>query len=83
MSSTPPFDPSIHHRRSIRLKDYDYSQAGAYFVTINTYDHQHIFGEVGPDGVTLNEFGMIVAECWEEIPAHFRVGRVGFIRHHA
>ena len=67
----PPFDPSVHHRRSIRLKDYDYSQAGAYFVTINTYELQHIFGEVGPDGVTLNELGMIVAECWEEIPAHY------------
>ena len=65
------FDPSIHHRRSIRLKEYDYTQAGAYFVTINTHEHQHILGEVGPDGVTLNEFGMIVAECWEEIPAHY------------
>jgi hypothetical protein len=29
------FDPQKHHRRSIRLKDYDYSQAGAYYVTIN------------------------------------------------
>lgn len=28
------YDPDIHHRRSIRLRGYDYTQAGAYFVTI-------------------------------------------------
>ncbi|MFM7909799.1 MAG: transposase, partial [Microcystis sp.] len=31
------FDPEKHHRRSIRLRNYDYSQPGAYFVTICTY----------------------------------------------
>ncbi|MCR4417999.1 MAG: transposase, partial [Ignavibacteria bacterium] len=37
------YDPSKHHRRSIRLKGYDYSQAGAYFVTICTHNRQCLF----------------------------------------
>lgn len=41
-----PYNPQIHHRRSIRLKGYDYSQAGFYFVTICTQDRQHLFGEI-------------------------------------
>lgn len=40
------YQPDIHHRRSIRLKGYDYSQAGAYFVTICTYDRECLFGEI-------------------------------------
>ena len=40
------FDPKIHHRRSIRLKGYDYTQAGAYFVTICAYQREHIFGKI-------------------------------------
>ena len=40
------FDPEIHHRRSIRLKGYDYTQPGAYFVTICAFHHDEIFGEV-------------------------------------
>lgn len=35
------------NRRSIRLKGYDYSQAGAYFITIVAQDRMHLFGEVG------------------------------------
>ena len=41
------FDPKIHHRRSIRLKGYDYSQPGAYFVTIVTRQRECLFGECG------------------------------------
>ena len=40
------YDPERHHRRSIRLKDYDYSQAGAYFVTICAQGRQCLFGEI-------------------------------------
>jgi putative transposase len=42
-----PYNPQIHHRRSIRLKGYDYSQAGAYFITICTQNHACLFGFVG------------------------------------
>lgn len=65
------FDSNIHHRRSIRLKGYDYSQAGAYFVTIVAWQREMLFGEIvngeTPQGghVMLNEFGKIVQDEWE------------------
>ena len=40
------FNPDIHHRRSIRLKDYDYCQAGAYFVTVCTRERECLLGEI-------------------------------------
>jgi hypothetical protein len=40
------FDPQKHHRRSIRLKGYDYSSAGAYFFTIVAWQRESLFGEV-------------------------------------
>ena len=39
-------NPDIHHRHSIRLKGYDYSQEGLYFITICTQNHKHLFGEI-------------------------------------
>jgi putative transposase len=42
----PKFNPEIHHRRSIRLKGYDYSQAGAYFVTVVAWQRECLFGEI-------------------------------------
>ena len=41
-----PYNPHIHHRRSIRLKGYDYSQAGLYFITICAQNRAHLFGEI-------------------------------------
>jgi hypothetical protein len=42
----PKFDPQQHHRRSIRLKGYDYTEPGAYFVTIVTYRRDPLFGKI-------------------------------------
>ncbi|HID90244.1 MAG TPA: transposase, partial [Anaerolineae bacterium] len=53
-----------HHRRSIRLPKYDYTQPGAHFVTICTYRRAHPFGEVVHGEMRLNEFGEIVREEW-------------------
>ncbi len=58
------YDPEIHHRRSIRLKGYDYSQAGAYFITICTHDRECIFGEIRDGQMHLNEIGKIVEAEW-------------------
>ncbi len=60
-----------HHRRSIRLKGYDYSQEGAYFVTIVTWRRDFLFGEIVNGEMILNEHGQIADECWREIPNHF------------
>jgi putative transposase len=53
-----------HHRRSIRLKDYDYSRAGAYFVTICSWNKECIFGDIVDREIRLNEFGQIVKKEW-------------------
>ncbi len=65
------FNPEIHHRRSIRLQDYDYSLAGAYFVTICASGRECLFGEVAGGVERLNETGRVVQECWNDIPGHF------------
>ncbi|MBI5437300.1 MAG: hypothetical protein HY937_09380 [Nitrosomonadales bacterium] len=56
--------PNEHHRRSIRLKGYDYSQAGAYFVTICAHGRECLFGEIENGLMRLNEYGDIVASEW-------------------
>ncbi|MGB2854964.1 MAG: transposase, partial [Dehalococcoidia bacterium] len=53
-----------HRRHSIRLKDYDYSQAGAYFVTICTHNRELIFGDVVKGEMRLNEYGRVVETEW-------------------
>jgi REP element-mobilizing transposase RayT len=53
-----------HHRRSIRLKGYDYSQAGAYFITICTHNREYLFGEIVDDEMVLNDAGKIVRDEW-------------------
>ena len=65
------YDSSKHHRRSIRLNGYDYSQAGAYFVTICTEARECLFGEIVDAEMRLNEHGRIVCECWDVIPQRF------------
>ncbi len=58
------FDPQKHHRRSIRLKGYNYAQLGAYFVTICTYQRQCWFGDIRDGRMCLNHIGYIVAQEW-------------------
>ncbi|KPL82164.1 hypothetical protein SE15_13880 [Thermanaerothrix daxensis] len=64
------YDPTKHHRRSIRLKGYDYSQAGAYFITIVTQDRACLFGEVVDGAMRLNEYGRIVEFTWHDLVNH-------------
>lgn len=40
------YDPDFNHRQSIRLNGYDYSTSGAYFITICTYEREHLFGDI-------------------------------------
>jgi REP element-mobilizing transposase RayT len=68
---SPKFDPKIHHRRSIRLPGYDYSQVGAYFVTLVTHQRKCLFGEVFNAEMVLNAFGQIIQNWWGDLPAHF------------
>ena len=65
------YNSDIHHRRSIRLRGYDYAVAGAYFVTICTVERQCLFGEIAGAGISLNGFGTAVSESWRAITIHF------------
>jgi len=65
------YNPNNHHRRSIRLHGYDYSQPGIYFITLCTYNRECLFGEILNGEMRLNEFGKIANQCWLEIPNHF------------
>lgn len=59
------------HRRSLRLQGYDYTQAGAYFVTICTQSRACLFGDVVDEKMLLNEAGRIVQSEWEALPGRF------------
>ena len=61
----------MKNRKRNRLKYYDYSNAGWYYVTICTKDHQRYFGKIKNEKMILNEVGNIVDEYWKKIPDHF------------
>jgi putative transposase len=65
------FNPHKHHRRSIRLKGYDYSSEGAYYVTIVTCQRYCLFGEIVDKEMHINDYGEVVQKWWNEIPTHF------------
>jgi putative transposase len=66
------YNAASHHRRSIRRRGYDYSLAGAYFVTICIKNRDCLLGEIGNDKVYLSRMGNIVKESWMKIPVHFK-----------
>ena len=59
------YDPEVHRRRSIRLKGFDYSRPGAYFVTIVVQDRLCLFGDVVDGEMQLNDVGRLIADGWE------------------
>ena len=65
------YDPDTHHRRSIRLKGYDYAQDGAYFVTVVTRDRLCLFGDVIEEKMHVNRAGSMILKVWEELPKRF------------
>jgi REP-associated tyrosine transposase len=68
----PGYNPKIHHRRSIRMKGYDYSLEGAYFITICTHQRHNFFGEVENGTMQLNPYGIIASEQWIRLQKRFR-----------
>ena len=62
-----------HHRQSIRLDEYDYSQSGAYFLTICTEGSIPIFGTIENGEMFLNDFGKIAYCQWQKIPERFAI----------
>jgi REP element-mobilizing transposase RayT len=69
----PPskFNTQKHHRHSIRLPNYDYSQPGAYFVTIVTWQRECLFGDVVNGEMVLSKLGLVAKQQWEKLPKRF------------
>ncbi len=65
------YNPTIHHRKSIRLQKYDYSQSGLYFITICVKNKECLFGTISDGIMKLNDAGNIANNCWVQIPEHF------------
>lgn len=69
----PRYDPLRHHRRSLRLKGYDYSTPGTYFITICTHSRLCLLGEVEGEQVCLSPAGRVAVAAWQSLPARFPV----------
>lgn len=67
------YHPDIHHRRSIRLPDFDYSQPGSYFVTICTQGRTELFGQVIGGIMQLNDAGKMAERVWTDLPNRFAI----------
>jgi putative transposase len=65
------YNPDIHHRRSIRLKGYDYSQVGAYYFTICCHQRRCLLGEIISGIMRPNIAGATVEAVWHKLPRHF------------
>ena len=61
----------IHNRKTMRIKYYDYTQSGIYFVTIRTKDHAPFFGTIKNGKIQLSNIGKIAQRFWYHIPKHF------------
>jgi len=67
-----PYDPNKHHRRSIRLKGYDYTQPGYHFITICVQDRRYLFGQISNGKMKLNDAGWMVKKWYYELENKFR-----------
>ncbi len=65
------FNPHIHHRHSIRLKGYDYSQAGLYFTTICVQNRECLFGDIADKNMRLNDAGQMIVRWYRELEHKF------------
>ena len=64
-------DQPQRNRKSIRLKDYDYSHPGSYFVTVLVRNRECLLGEVIKGEMKLSEMGKIVENVWNELPTRY------------
>lgn len=65
------YNKEIHHRKSIRLKNYNYQQAGLYFITICVKDRQCLLGSIYDDNMLLSHLGFVARDCWQKIPYYY------------
>ncbi len=67
-----PQEPTpTHHRRSIRLKGYDYSQSGAYYITLVAQARLCLFGEIQDGSLLPSPYGLIVEATWHDLEKRY------------
>jgi REP element-mobilizing transposase RayT len=64
-------DSALPSRKGQRLRDFDYTRAGAYFITVCTLDRKCLFGEIHDGAMKPNAIGLTVEQCWQELPLRF------------
>jgi REP element-mobilizing transposase RayT len=67
------YNPEIHHRQSVRLNGYDYSQAGYYFITVCAQERECLFGKIENDLMILNDAGKMIGHWWNELKNKFQI----------
>jgi len=65
------YDRFKHHRRSIRMKGWDYTRPGVFYVTICTKGQICLFGEVTDGRMHMNNFGRIVEDAWNALEFNY------------
>jgi putative transposase len=65
------YDPEKHHRRSIRLKGFDYSRSAVYFVTICVQNRECLFGTILQNQMLLNDAGEMISAEWLALSSRF------------
>ena len=68
-----PYNPNKHHRQSIRLKNYDYTSSGAYFITICTEHRDDTLSIIQNNTANPTEIGQIIQNTWNELPNRFNI----------
>jgi len=66
-----PYDPEKLYRRSLRLKGYDYSSVGAYFITVCVQNRRCLLGEISVGKMDLSHAGRMVMKWWEQLEEKF------------
>lgn len=66
------YNREIHHRRSQRLKGFDYASPGFYFVTLLTHSRDCLFGEIIRDNIRLTDSGQMIKIEWEHLSHRFK-----------
>lgn len=71
-TQTMTYNPNKHHRRSVRLKGYDYSQTGLYYITICVQNRACLFGKIENGNMILNDAGHMIENEWLKLTERFK-----------
>ena len=67
------YDSTIHQRRSIRLKRYDYAGPGIYYITLCTQHRLCLFGNIINEEMKPNSAGLMITKIWQDLPTRFKL----------